>query len=172
MFGRQWVSAQGTIVATRLVSVSGDGTVSTTEFVADVRTAEGETFRAKVGEPRIVNDFKAPIVGAVVRVEFDAKSRKVRFDKSDPALSWKAYEKDRKTAFDDTIAQTPGSEPAPVAAQLPNMQALIQAANGAVVRLDSDSPEAAALREMLLRAAEQTGTRPIADPPDRDSESS
>jgi hypothetical protein len=171
MFGRQWVSAQGTIVATRLVSVSGDGTVSTTEFVADVRTAKGETFRAKVGEPRIVNDFKAPIVGAVVRVEFDTKSRKVRFDKSDPALSWKAYEKSRNTAFEDTLAQTPGSEPVP-AAQRPEIQALIQAADGAVVRLDSDSPQAAGLREMLLRAAEQNQTRPVADPPDRDGESS
>jgi hypothetical protein len=40
-------------------------------FVVDVRTPDGELFRAKVDTPRIAIDFKDPAVGMVVQVEYD-----------------------------------------------------------------------------------------------------
>lgn len=166
MFGKQWMPAEGTVVATRIAGTSGDGTVSTTEFVVEVRTPDGETFRAKVGEPRIVNDFKSPIVGAVARVEFDPKSRKVRFDKSDPRLSWKAYEKAQQNSFDAALNQAPDSQPATAAAdpRLAQLQAFVQATDGGVTRLDPNNPDTAALRDMLLRATGGRGAASAADP--------
>jgi hypothetical protein len=170
MFGKHWISAQGTVVASRASSTTGDGTVSIYEFVVDVRTPDGEVFRAKVEEPRIATDFKDPSVGDVVDVEFDPKSRKVRFDKDDPALSWKAYKKSRRDSFEDTLAQAPGTSPSPAATadpQVDQMAALIQAAQaqGGVIRLDSaGGPDAAALKEMLLRAVQ--GAVPPPEPTD------
>jgi hypothetical protein len=172
MFGKHWTLADGTVVATRIASTSGDGMVSTTEFVVDVRTAQGETFRAKVGEPRIVMDFKAPIVGAVIKVEVEERSRKVRFYKDDPAMSWKAYRSDRKDAFEDTLAQPAGSQSAGTDAvdpQLAQLEALVRSSSGGVIRLDAaNNPDAAALREMLLRAAGMPGApgAPPATQPD------
>jgi len=107
MFGKDWQPARGTIVASRTLRTTGDGMVSIYEFVVDVRTAEGELFRTKVPEPKIATDFKDPAVGDVVRVEVDPRSHDVRFDKHDPALSWKAYRAAQDQAFDQTLRQPP-----------------------------------------------------------------
>lgn len=107
MFGKDWQPARGTVVASRAERTTGDGMVSIYEFVVDVRTPEGELFRAKVPEPRIATDFKDPSVGDVVRVEFDPKSHDVRFDKHDPALSWKAFKSNRDREFNSTLDQPP-----------------------------------------------------------------
>ena len=178
MFGKHWKPARGTVVATRIASTTGDGTVSITEFVVDVRTPEGEMFRAKLEEPRIAIDFKPPTVGVEIMLDYDPKSHDVRFDKDDPTISWKAYRKSRKDSFEETLAQPPGS-PVASAVNLPGaanslgssqMQELFQAAaaQGGVVRLDGNDPAAAKLREFLLDAvAEQTGqTSAPAEPPE------
>jgi hypothetical protein len=108
MFGRQhWTPAQGTIVATHAVKTTGDGMVTIYEYVVDVRTAEGEVFRAKVDEPRIAMNFLAPSVGAVVKVEFDPASHNVRFDKDDPALSTKSLKSAQADAFDQALTGQP-----------------------------------------------------------------
>src|SRR6478752_3928969 len=109
MFGKHWQPARATIVASRIASTTGDGMVSITEFVVDVRTPEGEMFRAKLEEPRIATNFKPPTVGVEIAIEYDPKSRDVRFDKDDPTISWKAYRKGRKDSFEETLAQPPGS---------------------------------------------------------------
>lgn len=109
MFGRRWEPAQGTVVASRVVKTSGDGMVSVHEFVVDVTPADGEVFRAKVGEPRFAMNFTAPSVGAVVRVEVRAGSRTVRFDKDDPAVNLAVAKKQRSAAFDRTLEQPPGT---------------------------------------------------------------
>ena len=50
-----------------------------------------------------------------VAVEFDPKSRKIRFDTDDPQLSWKQYKKDRKDGFEASLSAPAGT---PVASQL------------------------------------------------------
>jgi hypothetical protein len=109
MFGKKWESGQGTVVAANVAKLSSDGTPSVREYIVDVRSAAGETFRAKVGDPRIVNDFKPPSAGAVVGVEIDAASRRVRFEKGHPALSWKAYEAAKAAAFEQRLNLPPGT---------------------------------------------------------------
>ena len=111
MFGKHWKPARATIVASRIASTTGDGMVSITEFVVDVRTPEGEMFRAKLEEPRIATNFKPPTVGVEIAIEYDPKSRDVRFDKDDPTISWKAYRKGRKDSFEETLAQPPVPRP-------------------------------------------------------------
>ena len=179
MFGKHWKSARATVVATRIASTTGDGMVSITEFVVDVRTPEGELFRAKVEEPRIAIDFKPPSVGVEIAVEYDPKSHDVRFDKDDPAISWKAYKKLRKDSFEETLAQPPGSPATPsfgapstaAGAGMTQMQELFQAAatQGGVVRLDKNDPATAQLRELLLGAvADQTAQPPVTPPSSSD----
>ena len=159
MFGKHWEAARGTVAATHVVSTSSDGMVSVSEFAVDVRTASGEVFRTKVEEPRIAIDFKKPAVGTEVRLEFDPGSRKIRFDKDDPAISWKAYKANLNRSFDQALHEQPGTAPS---AGGPQVQSWIDAALAGqqtgsmgipVVRLDRNDPDAAALREMLLRAA-------------------
>jgi hypothetical protein len=111
MFGKHWTPAQGTVVDRRSAKTTGDGMVTIYEYVVDVRTAQGELFRAQVDEPRIATNFRAPSVGDVVAVEIDEGSHKVRFDKDDPALSMKAQKQVRSDAFDRTLMQPPGTDP-------------------------------------------------------------
>lgn len=168
MFGRQhWTSAQGTIIASQVVKTAGDGLVTISEYVVDVRTPEGEIFRARVEEPRIAMDFMAPSVGTVVRVEFDPASHKVRFDKDDPSVNRKAMRKAKAEHFEQALAQAPDSSPgsrATAGAGLPSLDALVQSGGGNVVRLDAQDPDTAALRDMLLRAADAARTPPAAGP--------
>jgi hypothetical protein len=135
-----------------------------------VTTASGEVFRAKAGMPHIATNFRDPSVGMTVGVEYDEKSHDVRWDKSDPQLSWKTYKKDRKSSFEDSLNAPPGSPAGGSAAQLTgglDIAALLQSQGlisettiiePTVVQMDANSPEAAALREALLRAMGGTPT--------------
>ena len=186
MFGKHWTAARGTIVD-RKGKTTGDGMVTTYEFVVDVTTEGGEVFRAKAEEPRIATGFKDPLVGDNVAVEYDAESRKVRFDKDDPALSWKHYKKSRADKFDASLAAPAGTPaagfPAPQLPDLSQLQSFLQTqglpAHGLqagqpgvaqVIQVTPGSPEAAAVREALLRAlggvmSPADATHPDATPP-------
>ena len=104
MYGKHWVPMKGTVVASQVVKTTGDGMVSIRDYAVEVRMPDGEVFRARVDEPRIAMDFLAPSVGAVVGVEVDLRSRKVRFDKSDPSLSSKAAKRARGNPVDDALS--------------------------------------------------------------------
>jgi hypothetical protein len=99
VFGHGWDQAEATIVA-RDGKNTGDGMVTTYTYVADVRLATGETFRATVHEPTIATDFWPPNIGDVVSVLVKGKDRKVKFDKDDDRLSVKAYHAAKKAAFE------------------------------------------------------------------------
>lgn len=102
MFGRAkaWESAEATILAVRIVRVSSDGQTPTRQWVAEVRRADGSSFRATIDEPRWTTDFWPPDAGDVVRVRVDAKDSSVRFDvKSDPRLTVKGRERADAEAF-------------------------------------------------------------------------
>lgn len=181
MFGKNWTPARGTIVERR-GTTTGDGAVTNYEFVVDVTTQSGETFRAKVEEPRIATDFKDPTNGMTVDVEYDPKSRKVRFDKDDPAMSWKHYKRSNSDKFDAALSApagtpasgAPGGMPIGVSQlqqfmsgqganaqpSLAQVRQILQAQgiHGGeagfphVVQMTPGSPEAAVLRDALLNA--------------------
>jgi hypothetical protein len=111
VFGSDWDKAEATIVA-RDAKYSGDGSVATYTYVADVRLSSGETFRATVHEPTIATDFWAPSIGDPASVLVRSKDRKVKFDKDDERLSVKAVEKARKQAFEDARNQPANTPPA------------------------------------------------------------
>lgn len=111
MFGQDWDKGEATIVA-RDAKFTGDGSVATYTYVADVRLSSGETFRATIHEPTIATDFWAPGVRDVVSVLVKPKGRKVKFDKDDPRLSVRAYDAARKKAFEDAQGQPAGTTPA------------------------------------------------------------
>jgi hypothetical protein len=163
MFGKHWTPAQGTVVASHVVKTAGDGLVTVSEYVVEVRTDQGETFRAKVQEPHIAMNFASPAVGAVVRVEFDPKSHSVRFDKDDPAVNRKAAMKNRDDGFDRALAEAPGTAPAPGDTAGP-LAALLAAQGDNAIRLGAQNLDTAALRQMLLRATAAGGPPPVADP--------
>jgi hypothetical protein len=149
MFGKHWVAARGTVVDRRVASTSGDGSVVIYEYVIDVRTVEGELFRAKVGEPRISTNFLGPMVGRDVGVEYERKSRDVRFDKNDPTLSMKAYEQAQTNHFDATLQQAPGTRPTPATPVLPTGLPL----DPAQIEQIMAAARAAAARATAARAA-------------------
>lgn len=110
MFGNDWDQAEATIVA-REAKFTGDGSVTTYTYVADVRLSSGETFRATINEPTIATDFWAPSIRDVVSVLVKTKDRKVKFDKDDERLSVKAYRAAKNKAFEDAKAQPVGTQP-------------------------------------------------------------
>jgi hypothetical protein len=108
VFGQSWEKAEATIVA-RDAKFTGDGSVATYTYVADVRLSSGEMFRATIHEPTIATDFWAPSVRDVVSVLVKSKDRKVKFDKDDDRLSVKAYEAAKKKVFQDAQQQPAGT---------------------------------------------------------------
>jgi hypothetical protein len=111
VFGHGWDKAEATIVA-RDAQFTGDGSVATYTYVADVTLVSGEVFRATVHEPTIATDFWAPDIRAVVSVLVRPGDRKVKFDKDDERLSVKAVEAARRRAFEDIQRRPPGTPPA------------------------------------------------------------
>ncbi|MCW2799831.1 MAG: hypothetical protein JWQ70_1303 [Aeromicrobium sp.] len=130
MFGQEWDKAEATIAA-RDAKFFGDGSTVTYTYVADVRLASGETFRATINEPTIATDFWPPNIGDVVSVLVKPKDRKVKFDKDDKRLSVKAYEAAKKSAFQDAQQQPAGAAPvAGLPSELPDAVAKKLAALG------------------------------------------
>ncbi len=152
MFGKDWQPAQATIVQVHIKKTTGDGMVSIREFAADVRMPTGEVYRTGIQEPRWAMDFFPPSVGDVVRVQRDAKSGTVRFDVDDPQLSVKQHDRAKKAAFEAAL-NAPTPSPAAAAFTPTDLQELMKRANAGVVRLDAADPQAAQLREMILKAA-------------------
>ncbi len=103
MFGHDWQSAQAAIVATRRLPNS-DPEKMPQEYIADVKPLDLPAFRATFRDPWDTDDFWQPDVGDVVKVRFDPKTHKVKFDKSDPQLSYQAHKRAQKDHF-ESIAQ-------------------------------------------------------------------
>lgn len=83
------------------------------EFIVDVRKKDGTSFRTTIEESRSGKTLP-PKVGAVVQVEVDPKTQKVRFDESDPSINTKAQLKkmnERSDSFKETLAAPPDTPP-------------------------------------------------------------
>lgn len=103
MLGRNWAGAQATIVERRMVkewhsnSALGES-ARMYEYLADIRPDDGTpAFRASLYDPTDGSHFRAPEIGAVVRVKFRDSARhqhgsmkwklsNVKFDLADPSL--------------------------------------------------------------------------------------
>jgi hypothetical protein len=111
MFGHSWEPGEATIVARNNAnrSTSGDGLTMDYEFVADVLPEKGEVFRATIQTPMIATNFWPPDVGNQVSVFIDAKNRKVKFDKDDPRMDYKARKAARNATFDQAANAAPGT---------------------------------------------------------------
>ena len=112
MFGKRWTPATGVIIDSRIVggghqSAQTSAPATSHEFVVDVTTQEGATFRTLVEQPSFFGDWWTPRIGTRLRFEHHRKSGKVRFDTSDPAISFKAHLKARDDSFGRSLAQPP-----------------------------------------------------------------
>ncbi len=173
MFGSQWDKAEATIIA-RDAKFSGDGSVSTYTYIADVRLESGEVFRATILEPTIATDFWAPNVRDTVSVLVKAKDRKVKFDKDDERLSVKAYEAAQKKKFEDLKNQPPGATPAAATASgaIPDALAAQLAQLGIVAGsqaqvFSANSPEAQAAMAAFTQQAQAQAPAAAQSPEDR-----
>ena len=131
MFGKKDLEAGEAVIVENHIKHhgGGQGQGNLREWVADVRSAHGQTFRAVIQTPNLALDFREPVVGDVVRVLIDPKSGKVKFDKSDPRISLKAARAQEQARFAEAAAGQPGSvaaSPAPdgVAERLSALQLL------------------------------------------------
>lgn len=109
MFRRNWEQAEGTVIDRREKrggAVGGDASLM--RFLVEVRPPSGESFRLELGIPGFGSDFKAPMVGDVVKVLCSPDHTKARFDTSDPRLSWKVQREADKQAFDAELHKGDG----------------------------------------------------------------
>ena len=109
MFGSKWEPATATIVAKKFHESSD--TTGTWEYVADVTTASGATFRARLKQPMLMSHVVRLQVGAVVNVLADIKRQHAKFDKSDPQVSGADGHRANKDKFDEALRQPPGTPP-------------------------------------------------------------
>ncbi len=108
MFGHDWEPATAKIVAKRYKEESGYTGVW--EYVADVTTHMGATFRATLKQPTMMSHVARLSEGDVVQAFADAKRQEATFDRTDPRVSGKGT-RTAKDAFDDALAQPRGSPP-------------------------------------------------------------
>jgi len=109
MFGSKWEPATATIVAKKFHESSD--TTGTWEYVADVTTASGATFRARLKQPMLMSHVVRLQVGAVVNVLADVKRQHAKFDKSDPQVSGADVHRANKDKFDEALRQPPETPP-------------------------------------------------------------
>ena len=109
MFGSEWEPATATIVAKKFHE-SGD-TTGTWEYVADVTTASGSVFRARLKQPMLMSHVIRLDVGAVIDVLADVKHQHAKFDKSDPQVTAADAHRANRDRFDEALHQPPGTPP-------------------------------------------------------------
>lgn len=105
MFGRGWAQTTGVVSDSRVTRATvseQSGSTVTREFVVAVAMPDGVTRSVVVPEGNY-SDFWAPRIGQSVKVEVSAKGDRVRFDRSDPGLSFAEHERRTRAAFDEKV---------------------------------------------------------------------
>jgi hypothetical protein len=93
----KYESATATIISQRKLSQHNDTQLGDYEWVADVQPKVGDLFRTVIKMPHdLSGDFNLPAVGMTVNVFWNPKDNHVKFDSSDPQISWKAIAKHDK----------------------------------------------------------------------------
>jgi hypothetical protein len=122
--------------------VSGDGSVTIYEFVADVTPSSGIPFRATIQEPGISTHFWAPNNGDQVAVLVDVERAKVKFDKDDPRVDSRAVIAAQKASF-ERLQNGPVDSATTGLPSRDVMRAAIQAAVDAAGRQSAHAPHEA-----------------------------
>jgi hypothetical protein len=99
LFGT-WIKARGMVVARRVVRRGPHGIAIRHAYVVELQPSGEAPFRAEVKDPVFNGNFATPSEGKHVPVEYEAKSRKVRFDTSDPQLNYRAQRRAERDAED------------------------------------------------------------------------
>jgi hypothetical protein len=110
MFGHDWQQAEATVVKTAIVPVHKHDANFHTVYVVEVHPAEGEPFRAELAQPEWGPHFGFPQEGHVIGVRFERKSRKVKWDHSDPR-SFQLGKNPQQEAIDAALRAPVGSPP-------------------------------------------------------------
>jgi hypothetical protein len=110
MFGIRWERAEAKIVAEEFVPVHKGDRYSHNVYVVEVRPDGQTPFRAKLSQPETGPKFAFPGRGDVIRVKCRPKSKKVRWDHTDPR-SFNTAAVDDPQARLDAALQGPVSSP-------------------------------------------------------------
>jgi hypothetical protein len=111
MFGQGWEQAEATIVKVADVAVHKNDRYTHREYVVEVRPAGHEPFRAKLVQPETGPRFGFPKEGQVVAVRVHPKSRKVKWDHSDPRSFEIGKVDDQQAGIDAALRAPIGSPP-------------------------------------------------------------
>lgn len=84
MVNHAWEPAEGTIIDSRYPGFAAIS-LNSVRYLVEVRPRSGRPFRAVVEAPSFTLSFKYPVIGQVVRLQFDRDRKKVRFDGRDPS---------------------------------------------------------------------------------------
>jgi len=124
VFGRDWETAEATVVAVKdLANWSGDPQSQTTqskphEYVVDVRPEGQPPFRATFRDPYVRGHMDHPDEGQVIQVLYRPKSHEVKLNHEDWKLSSGKSDDDKQAEdarFDAAKHGSPGQPAAPSA---------------------------------------------------------
>jgi hypothetical protein len=130
-FGGKWIKTHGKVIASR--DIGGNRK----EWVVEVTPQDGPPFRETIKWPFNDHGFWPVSVGETIRIEYEAKSHEVRWDKDDPATNLYARKPaderaQEQQAFADALAgKTPAPGPGgldPMLAELQQQAAALEAA--------------------------------------------
>jgi hypothetical protein len=107
MVGHSWEPATAKIVAKRFKE--GGERSGAYEYVADVTTASGELFRAKLKQPPFMSHVVRLAEGDVVNALADVRHQDAKFDRSDPEVNGKGRQSD-KDRFNAALKQPPAAD--------------------------------------------------------------
>ncbi len=109
-FRHDWQPGEGTVVDVRYSGQHGTNQVTAEpHFLMDVRPNSGEPFRTEVDELPLMFSFRAPAIGAVVKLECDPARKKARFIRSDPAISTKGDAQAAKQEYEAELRAGAGA---------------------------------------------------------------
>jgi hypothetical protein len=125
-FGGHWIKAQGKVIASHEIGSKMLGTWRQ-EWAVEVLPHDGPRFRASIKWPFSDQGFWPVSVGDTIRVEYEAKSHELRWDKDDPATNLFARTPDnvraqQESAFSAALAG--GTPPARSGGLDPELQEL------------------------------------------------
>ena len=110
MFGRGWERAEATIVDAEFVPIHKGDRYKHNVYVIEVRPAEQGPFRAKLAQPE-TGQFAFPERGQVISVRCQPKSRKAKWDHSDPRSFNTERVEDAQGRLDAALHAPTGSPP-------------------------------------------------------------
>jgi hypothetical protein len=119
---QHWDLAPAKVVDRQYNSSNAHPTNPHYKYVVELASPDGETFRAEMKDPVGGRPFKvrAPGIGEQITVKVHWKDRAVKFNTDDPALAHDplAGAKAKKDHWKESLAATPGAEPARPASKI------------------------------------------------------